>query len=90
MYLFPDNKQMKELKKSINPHLRMMEYAWNMFRYPTAGTMAEFYLESEDLDCWEDDYLEEDDADDYCDFFPIGYDDDGTKYGAKKVNWEDI
>ena len=77
-FLLPDSKQMKELEKSINPHLQLMEYARNYFRFPSPGTMAEFYFECQDLDIFEEDY---DDSNFY---------ETGSSYGAREVNWDDI
>lgn len=64
MYLFPTKEEMDSLYRQINPTARIMDYLYS--RPPASGSMAEFFMESEDIelamedDCTEFDYIEDD------------------------------
>ena len=64
MYLFPTKEEMDSLYRQINPTARIMDYLYS--RPPAEGSMAEFFMESEDVelamedDCTEFDYIEDD------------------------------
>ena len=64
MYLFPTKEEMDSLYRQINPTARIMDYLYS--RPPAPGSMAEFFMESEDIelamedDCTEFDYIEDD------------------------------
>ena len=63
MYLLPTQKEMDALWRQINPTARIMDYLYS--RPPAAGSMAEFFMEREDIelamedDCTEFDYIED-------------------------------
>jgi hypothetical protein len=63
MYLLPTQKEMNALWRQINPTARIIDYLYS--RPPAAGSMAEFFMESEDIelamedDCTEFDYIED-------------------------------
>ena len=63
MYLFPTKEEMDSLYRKINPTARIMDYLYS--RPPAEGSMAEFFMESEDIelamedDCTEFDYIED-------------------------------
>ena len=63
MYLFPTKEEMDSLYRQINPTARIMDYLYS--RPPAEGSMAEFFMESEDIelamedDCTEFDYIED-------------------------------
>jgi hypothetical protein len=63
MYLFPTEKELNALWRQINPTARIMDYLCS--RPPAEGSMAEFFMESEDIelamedDCTEFDYIED-------------------------------
>ena len=63
MYLFPTEKELNALWRQINPTARIMDYLYS--RPPAKGSMAEFFMESEDIelamedDCTEFDYIED-------------------------------
>ena len=63
MYLLPTQKEMDALWRQINPTARIMDYLYS--RPPAEGSMAEFFMESEDIelamedDCTEFDYIED-------------------------------
>ena len=63
MYLFPTKEEMDSLYRQINPTARIMDYLYS--RPPSSGSMAEFFMESEDVelamedDCTEFDYIED-------------------------------
>ena len=63
MYLFPTKEEMGSLYRQINPTARIMDYLYS--RPPAEGSMAEFFMESEDIElamednCTEFDYIEE-------------------------------
>lgn len=63
MYLFPTEKELNALWRQINPTIRIMDYLHS--RPPTEGSMAELFMESEDIelamedDCTEFDYIED-------------------------------
>ena len=54
MYLFPTKEEMIQLYRQINPTAQIMDYLCS--RPPAEGSMAEFFLESED-DEIEDDII---------------------------------
>ena len=64
MYLLPTMEEINKLRRAINPTARLMDYLYS--RPPTAGSMAEFFMESEDIDlameddCTSFDYIEDD------------------------------
>ena len=63
MCLFPTEKELNALWRQINPTARIMDYLYS--RPPAEGSMAEFFVESEDIelamedDCTEFDYIED-------------------------------
>ena len=63
MYLFPTEKELNALWRQINPTARIMDYLYS--RPPAEDSMAEFFMESEDIelamedDCTEFDYIED-------------------------------
>ena len=63
MYLFPTKEEMDSLYRQINPTARIMDYLYS--RPPAEGSMAEFFMEGEDIelamedDCTEFDYIED-------------------------------
>ena len=63
MYLLPTQKEMDALWRQINPTARIMDYLYS--RPPAEASMAEFFMESEDIelamedDCTEFDYIED-------------------------------
>ena len=63
MYLFPTKKELNALWRQINPTARIMDYLYS--RPPAESSMAEFFMESEDIelamedDCTEFDYIED-------------------------------
>ena len=62
MYLLPTMEEINKLRRAINPTAQIMDYLYS--RPPAAGSMAEFFMESEDIelamedDCTEFDYIE--------------------------------
>lgn len=64
MYLLPTDEEINELRRQINPTAQIMDYLYS--RPPAEGSMAEFFMESEDIelamedDCTEFDYIEDD------------------------------
>ena len=62
MQLFPTEKDLNALLRQINPTARIMDYLYS--RPPAEGSMADFFMESEDIelamedDCTEFDYIE--------------------------------
>ena len=60
MDLFPTEKEMRQLRRSLNPLAQIMDILYS--RPPAEGTMAEFFLESQDIDM-----IKEDDAMPYFD-----------------------
>lgn len=63
MYLFPTKEEMIRLYRQINPTAQIMDYFYS--RPPTKGSMAEFFLESEDVDLvMEDDVMPFDEIED--------------------------
>ena len=101
MYLFPTEEEMNTLWRRISPTARIMDYLYS--RPPAQGSMAEFFMESEDIklamedDCTEFDYIEDE-------IFNMKRDINGFRilheqqvfdeYAGvnlgKKVDWEDI
>lgn len=63
MYLLPTTEEINKLRRAINPTAQIMDYLYS--RPPAAGSMAEFFMESEDIelamedDCTEFDYIED-------------------------------
>ena len=63
MYLLPTMEEINKLRRAINPTAQIMDYLYS--RPPTADSMAEFFMESEDIelamedDCTEFDYIED-------------------------------
>ena len=63
MYLLPTMEEINKLRRAINPTAQLMDYLYS--RPPAAGSMAEFFLDSEDVklamedDCTELDYIED-------------------------------
>lgn len=63
MQLFPTEKELNALLRQINPTIRIMDYLYS--RPPAEGSMAEFFMESEDTElamedeCTEFDYIED-------------------------------
>ena len=64
MYLLPTMEEINKLRRAINPTAQIMDYLYS--RPPTEGSMAEFFMESEDIelamedDCTDFDYIEDD------------------------------
>ena len=48
MYLFPTSEEINRLYRQINPTAQIMDFLYS--RPPAEGSMAEFFLESEDVD----------------------------------------
>ena len=63
MYLLPTMEEINKLRRAINPTAQIMDYLYS--RPPAADSMAEFFMESEDIelamedDCTEFDYIED-------------------------------
>ena len=63
MYLLPTMEEINKLRRAINPTAQLMDYLYS--RPPASGSMAEFFMESEDIelamedDCTEFDYIED-------------------------------
>ena len=63
MYLVPTMEEINRLRRAINPTAQIMDYLYS--RPPASGSMAEFFMESEDIelamedDCTEFDYIED-------------------------------
>ena len=63
MYLFPTKEEIIQLRRQINPIAQIMDYLYS--RPPAEGSMAEFFLESEDVDLvMEDDAMPFDEIED--------------------------
>ena len=63
MYLFPTKEEMIQLYRQINPTAQIIDYLYS--RPPAEGSMAEFFLESEDVDLiMEDDAMPFDEIED--------------------------
>ena len=64
MYLLPTMEEINKLRRAINPTAQIMDYLYS--RRLAEGSMAEFFMESEDIelamedDCTEFDYIEND------------------------------
>ena len=62
MYLLPTMEEINKLRRTINPTAQIMDYLYS--RPPASGSIAEFFMESEDIelamedDCTEFDYIE--------------------------------
>ena len=75
MYLFPTKEEMNSLYRQINPTARIMDYLYS--RPPAEGSMAEFFLESEDIElAMEDDCVDYEEAERF--------------FNMKKVSWDEI
>ena len=63
MYLLPTMEEINKLRRAINPTAQIMDYLYS--RPPASDSMAEFLMESEDIelamedDCTEFDYIED-------------------------------
>ena len=63
MNLLPTMEEINKLRRAINPTAQIMDYLYS--RPPVEGSMAEFFMESEDIelamedDCTEFDYIED-------------------------------
>ena len=63
MYLLPTMEEINKLRRAINPTAQIMDYLYS--RPPASDSMAEFFMESEDIelamedDCTEFDYIED-------------------------------
>ena len=63
MYLLPTMEEINKLRRAINPTAQIMDYLYS--RPPAEDSMAEFFMESEDIelamedDCTEFDYIED-------------------------------
>ena len=63
MYLLPTTEEINKLRRAINPTAQIMDYLYS--RPPAEGSMAEFFMESEDTelamedDCTAFDYIED-------------------------------
>ena len=63
MYLLSTMEEINKLRRAINPTAQLMDYLYS--RPPASGSMAEFFMESEDIelamedDCTEFDYIED-------------------------------
>ena len=75
MYLFPTEKEMRQLCRSLKPLAQIMDLLYS--RPPTDGSMAEFFMESEDIEL-----AMEDDC--------VDYEEVERFYGIKKVSWNEI
>ena len=75
MYLFPTEKELNALWRQINPTARIMDYLYS--RPPAEGSMAEFFLESEDIEL-----AMEDDC--------VDYEVTERFFNMKKVSWDEI
>lgn len=63
MYLFPTEEEMRRLYRQINPTTRIMDFLYS--RPPAEGSMAEHFLESEDIELvMEDDAMPFDEIED--------------------------
>ena len=64
MYLLPTTEEINKLRRAINPTAQIMDYLYSCL--PAEGSVAEFFMESEDIelamedDCTEFDYIEDD------------------------------
>ena len=48
MYLLPTMEEINKLRRAINPTAQIMDYLYS--RPPAEGSMAEFFMESEDIE----------------------------------------
>ena len=56
MYLLPTMEEINKLRRAINPTAQIMDYLYS--RPPAEGSMAEFFMESEDIElAMEDDAM---------------------------------
>ena len=63
MFLFPTEEEMRRLYRQINPTERIMDFLYS--RPPAEGSMAEYFLESEDIELvMEDDAVPFDEIED--------------------------
>ena len=75
MYLLPTMEEINKLRRAINPTAQIMDYLYS--RPPASGSMAEFFMESEDIEL-----AMEDDC--------VDYEEVERFYGIEKVSWEEI
>ena len=75
MYLLPTQKEMNALWRQINPTARIMDYLYS--RPPAEGSIAEFFMESEDIEL-----AMEDDC--------VDYEEEERLFNMKKVSWDEI
>ncbi len=75
MYLFPTKEEMNSLYRQINPTARIMDRLYS--RPPAEGSMAEFFMENEDIElAMEDDCVDYETAEKF--------------FNMKKVSWDEI
>jgi hypothetical protein len=75
MYLLPTMEEINKLRRAINPTARIMDYLYS--RPPAEGSMAEFFMESEDIElAMEDDCVDYEAAERFV--------------NMKKVEWDEI
>ena len=75
MYLLPTMEEINKLRRAINPTAQIMDYLYS--RPPAAGSMAEFFMESEDIElAMEDDCIDYEEAERF--------------FNMKKVSWDEI
>lgn len=55
--LFPTLEELESLRRALDPMEQALDLLVSMLRYPAEGSMAEFYMESQDP--WEFEYDEE-------------------------------
>lgn len=72
--LFPTLEELESLRRELDPTERVLDLLVSMLRCPAEGSMAEFYMESQDP--WELEYDEEETE------FIIDL--------GEKVSWEEI
>lgn len=64
--LFPTLEELESLRRELDPTERVLDLLVSMLRYPAEGSMAEFFMEGEDVelamedDCAEFNYIEDD------------------------------
>ena len=75
MYLFPTEKELNALWRRISPTAQIMDYLYS--RPPAEGSMAEFFMESEDIElAMEDDCIDYETVEEF--------------FNIKKVSWDEI
>ena len=75
MYLLPTMEEINRLRRAINPTAQIMDYLYS--RPPAEGSMAEFFMESEDIEL-----AMEDDC--------VDYETEEEFFNMKKVSWDEI